>query len=255
MTHALKLTLPLLLMACPVAAQPAAETAESGPVTRQTATRETPLLDFEYSWPEAISSEPQLVAHLKDDLSKSYNEALEKARENKQDTEKLRAPFHQNHFSRMWIYEGQTPRLVSLVASTDTYTGGAHPMHNSSALLWDRTSQREVKFAELFESSAGLDAAVRSRFCKLLDAERSKRREGATLDGEFAQCPAFSDLTIAPADENGTGPFDTVLLIADPYVAGPYVEGSYDIEVPVTAELIAALKAEYRSDFEAQRPQ
>jgi hypothetical protein len=42
---------------------------------------------------------------------------------------------------------------------------------------------------------------------------------------------------------------------ADPYVAGPYAEGDYDISLPVTAEVIAALKPAYRSSFEAQRPQ
>lgn len=255
MTHALKFVLPLLLVASPAAAQPTADTAESGPVTRQTATRETPLLDFEYSWPEAISSEPQLVARLREDLSKSYDEALNYARKNKQDMAKVGGSFRQNQFTRMWTLAGQTPRLTSLVANTDTYAGGAHPNHMSSALLWDRSAKREINFAELFDSPTGLKSAVRARYCKLLDAERLKRRQRETLGGGFSQCPAFSDLSIVPADENGTGRFDSVHLIADPYVARPYAEGDYGIVVAVSAELIAALDPEHRSDFEAQPPQ
>ena len=255
MTHALKLALPLLLLACPAASQTPAEPAEAGPETRQVANRDSPLLDFEYGWPEAISSEAQLVAHLNGDLSKNYDEALKEARENKVAMEKFGGPFHQNMFTRIWTLEGQTPRLLSLVSNTDTFTGGAHPNHTSAALLWDRSTHQAIELADLFESPGGFEGAVRAEYCKLLDAERLKRREGETLDGDFSKCPEFSDLTIAPADENGTGPFDAIHLIADPYVAGPYAEGNYEISVPVSAALIAALKAENRSDFEAQRAQ
>ncbi|MGI8704448.1 MAG: PdaC/SigV domain-containing protein [Sphingomicrobium sp.] len=251
MTQTFKLVLPLLLVACPAAAQPVELPAETGPVTRQTADRESPLLDFEYSWPQAISSETRLVERLSADLSNTYDEALKEARANKQDMDRLGGPFNQNHFTRMWNLEGQTQRLISLAADTHTYTGGAHPNHTSSALLWDRSAQGEIKFAELFESPSALEGTVRARFCELLDAERLKRRQGETIEG-FTECPAFSELTIAPADTNDKERFDSVQLTADPYVAGPYVEGGYEINVPVSAGLIGALKPEYRSDFEAQ---
>lgn len=255
MTHSYKLVLPLLLAACSAGAQPAPAPEEAGPVTRQTANRESQLLDFEYSWPQAIASEPQLVAWLSDDLSKSYDESLKDARENKADMEKFGGPFNQNMFTRIWTLEGQTVRLFSLVANTSTFTGGAHPNHNSSALLWDRTTHAEVKLAELFQSAEVFEKTVRPQFCKLLDAERLKKREGETLDGDFSKCPQFSDLTILPVGGKGTGPFHLIRLIADPYVAGPYVEGDYEISVPVSAALIAGLRPEYRSDFMAHDPQ
>lgn len=255
MTYCSRLVLPLLVAACSAAAQPTEPPPESGPVTRQTASRESPLLDFEYSWPQSISPETRLVARLGDDLSKSYDEALDNARENKALMEQNNGPFHQNSFVRIWTLEGQTPRLVSLVSNTDTFTGGAHPNHDSSALLWDRSAQAETGFAELFQSAEAFERAVRPQYCKLLDAERLKRREGEALEGEFTQCPAFSQLTIAPADTNGNGRFDAVKLIADPYIAGPYAEGDYDIAVEVSAALVAALEPEFRGDFEAQAAQ
>lgn len=262
MTYALKIVLPLILIAAPAASQPGPSTPsqdvappKEGPVTRQTADRESPLLDFEYSWPQAIASETKLVAQLNDDLSKSYDAALKDARENKVATEQFAGAFHQNLFTRSWDVEGETPQLVSLVANTDTFTGGAHPNHGSSVLLWDRQAQAQVDFGQLFASATAFEDAVRPTYCKLLDAERAKRREGQKLEGEFAECPAFKDLTLAPARDKGTGPFDSILIIADPYVAGPYVEGSYDVTVPVTANLIAAVKPEYRASFEVQRPQ
>ena len=255
MKQSLKLVLPLLLAAAPAAAQEPTPPPKEGPVTRQTAVRDTPLLNFEYSWPEALSGQAQLVAWLNSDLSKSYDEALENARENKVLMDQNNGPFNQNMFNRAWTLEGQTERLVSLVSNTDTFTGGAHPNRNSSALLWERAAQREVKLADLFASPGGLDGAIRPQFCKLLDAERAKRRPGETVEGEFSECPALSELTVAPADKKEAGRFDTIVLIADPYVAGPYVEGEYEITIPVSAALVAALKAEHRGDFAAQPPQ
>jgi hypothetical protein len=257
MTRSLKFALPLLLLSTTTAAVAQEPTAppETGPITRQTANRESPLLDFEYSWPHAISSETRLVAQLSEDLSKNYDEALKNARENKTDMEKFGGPFHQNLFTRTWTLEGQTARLTSLVSGTDTFTGGAHPNHTSSALLWDRSAGQQVQLANLFASADGLSDAVLDQFCKLLDAERAKRRQGEELEGEFSQCPALSELTIAPTGKDGGGRFDSILLIADPYVAGPYSEGSYEVRVPVSAALIAALKPESRGDFQAQRAQ
>ena len=240
MAKVLKLVLPLLLVGVPAVAQEPVVPEKSGPVTRQTAHRETPLVDFEYSWPEAVSSQAPLVAHFQADLSKSYDEALKNARENKAATEQYGGPFNQNMFNRVWTLEGQTARLVSLVANTDTFTGGAHPKHDSFALRWERSA------------GTGIEFAVRASFCRLLDAERLKRREGEKLDGEFSECPAFSELTIAPTGKEGSSTFDSVVLIADPYVAGPYAEGDYTILVPVSAALVAALKPEFRSEFKVQ---
>ena len=84
-------------------------------------------------------------------------------------------------------------------------------------------------------------------------AERQKRREGEKFGGDFDQCPKYSELAIAPADKDKDGRFDTIAMVASPYVAGPYVEGEYEIDVPVTRQLIAALKPAYRNSFEAQR--
>lgn len=249
MTMALKLALALIFL-CPAAAAQLPDVPEkSGPVTRQTAVRDTPILDFEYSWPEAISAETRLVETLSADLSKSYDAAMANARENKSDTEKYSAPFNQNMFNRAWTLEGQTARLTSLISSTDTFTGGAHPNRTSSALLWDRSARGEVKLADLFASTMELDSALRPSFCKALDAERAKRRQGEKLEGQFGECPTLSELTIAAGDKDGDKRFDQFRLIADPYVAGPYSEGGYEVLLPVTPALLAALKPEFRDSF------
>ena len=71
----------------------------------------------------------------------------------------------------------------------------------------------------------------------------------------FDDCPALSDIAIIPTDKSKDGRFDRFLLVASPYVAGPYAEGTYEIELPVTPELIAALKGDYRPSFEVGQAQ
>jgi hypothetical protein len=105
------------------------------------------------------------------------------------------------------------------------------------------------RFQALFTSAPGALAVLRAPYCKALNAERKKRRQGERLGGEFDQCPKFSELTLMPADPKKRGRFNQILIVADPYVAGPYVEGSYDISVPASAALTAKLKREYRSSF------
>ncbi len=58
-----------------------------------------------------------------------------------------------------------------------------------------------------------------------------------------------------PTDKDKDGRFERLLLTASPYVAGPYAEGSYEIELAVTTDLIAALKGDYRGSFETGQTQ
>ena len=71
----------------------------------------------------------------------------------------------------------------------------------------------------------------------------------------FDDCPSFKEIAIIPADSNRDGRFDNLLLTASPYVAGPWVEGAYEIELSVTADLMAALKREFQPSFAAQGTQ
>ena len=97
---------------------------------------------------------------------------------------------------------------------------------------------------------------LRDPYCRALAAERKKRRGGDNEPSpvpEFDACPKLSELALIPADSSHRGRFDTIHLIAAPYTAGPYSEGDYDIALPVTGRLVAALKPEYRDSFAAQR--
>ena len=116
------------------------------------------------------------------------------------------------------------------------FEGGAHPNSNYNALLWDRRLGREIAIGDQFLRVSSFAAVTRGSYCKTSCQGTAKRREGEKLDlPEFNECPKYSDLAIAPIDRDKDGRLDTLELLASPYVAGPYVEGEYEIELPVTA--------------------
>ena len=217
---------------------------------------ETPLLDWHVSWPAEVSAYPALERMIRGPAEKAQNDYAEQAAEDRAEREKAGFPWPGAYqYSVDAKVAGDTPRLLSLVREWSEFTGGAHPNHGTDAILWDRAAWNDLKVGELFTGGqAALEALVRDPYCAALDAERTKRRGGAPMGGSdevFWACPQFSDLAIIP--QGGKGTKLTVLRFhADPYTAGPYAEGDYDIELPVTAAMIAAMKAEYRSSFAAQ---
>ena len=75
-------------------------------------------------------------------------------------------------------------------------------------------------------------------------------RRGGQLDEDddtFNRCPDLDELELVLLS-NGRK-FDRIMLYAAPYVAGPYVEGDYEVELSVDDPIRAAVKERYRDDF------
>lgn len=215
--------------------------------------RKSTSLDFTYGWPVEAAAISRLDRKFRTQMAKSYREAIENALDDQAIARQQKRPYNKDFFLMEWSTAGRTSRLLSLQGQLSTYTGGAHPNTSYNALLWDRRLGKEVSVGALLTGRANLAAVMRPAYCKALDVERLKRRRGEKIGGEFDQCPKFTDLAIAPSDPNRTGRLDTIDFVASPYVAGPYAEGQYEISLPVTAKLIAALRPEYRASFEPQR--
>ena len=231
-----------LLVAATTAARPVRIKHDSG------------ALEFSYEWPAEAAAIPALDRKFRADLQKAYREALANGREDQKLYQAQQREGATDFFSMTWTTAGRTSRLLSLQSELSTFTGGAHPNTSYDALLWDRKLNRKTSMDSLLGESGNLAAATRTDYCKALNFERMKRREGEKLDlPEFNACPQYVDLAIAPSDSNRNGRFDTIDFVASPYLAGPYVEGEYTIKLPVTAKLIRALKPEFRSSFEPQR--
>jgi len=211
-------------------------------------------LDFSYAWPNEAAAIPALDKKLRAEMTKGYTEALATAREDQKMYREQKRTGMQDLYSMRWTSAGETARLLSLQFEFSQFTGGAHPNTTYGSLLWDRKLNRQVDVGALFSRPADLGTITRTAYCKALDKERAKRRQGEKMElAEFNVCPKYSELSIAPVDKSGNGRFDRIAFVASPYTAGPYVEGEYAIFVPVTAKLIPALKPDFQSSFEAQR--
>ncbi len=213
------------------------------------------LLEWHVAWPAEVSAIPLLLATVRSVAIKSRQELLTAAATDKAERGKQDYSFNAYESSAEVSSAGQTARLLSLSNEWYEFTGGAHPNHGTSAMLWDRALNRKIAFDSLFTNGAAGSAAVlRKIYCAALDNERLKRRgpedapDGDVADDPFYQCPKFAELAIIPEGKAGR-PFAKVTIHADPYVAGPYVEADYDIGLPVTSAFVAALKPQYRASF------
>jgi hypothetical protein len=210
------------------------------------------LIEYHFGWSAEAAAVPQLVARFQAEMDKDKAELLANAREDKASRDKDGYPFHAYTSTTEYATAGQSPRLLSLTVDAAAYTGGAHGNSGTSALLWDRQTAREIGVADLFAAPANMNRLLTQRWCDALNkAREEKRGEPVGGGGMFDDCPKLSEIAIVPTDQDKDGRFERLMLTASPYVAGPYVEGSYEIELAVTPDLIAALKTEYRDSFEA----
>lgn len=254
----------LLFTACgqPVPSQPANEVAAAIPAAPAPQAKpfafdeENDLIDFHFGWSAEAGAVPQLVQRFRAEMAKAKAELTAGAQEDKSFREKEKFEFHGHMSSTEYETAGQSDRLLSLRTEAGSYTGGAHGNSGTAALLWDRQAGKEIRDGDLFVETANRDRLLTQRWCDALNVAREEKRgEPAGEDGMFDDCPKLDEIAVIPADKDGNGKFERLILVASPYVAGPYAEGSYEIDLGVSPDLIAAVKGDYRPSFEAFQTQ
>lgn len=210
--------------------------------------------DVDYSWSAEAGAVPALVKRFKAELAKDRVRTIRCGKEESQIRIETGSPGIACSSSTKITTSGRTPRLLSLAKAVYAFTGGAHGNGGTTGLLWDLKRGHEISFGSLFLTPTGYSPVLRTAYCTALNAERKKRRGGFEPQGvpEFNSCPKFSELALIPADSGHRGRLNQVHVIAAPYTAGSYAEGEYDIPLPVTRPLIAALKPEFRPSFAVQ---
>lgn len=205
--------------------------------------------EFSYSWPAEVSAVPALVTHLTAERDKLLAEQKAEWEEAKREFAGEGCVSCTNRSSEKgWEVVADLPRFLSLSASFYVYSGGAHGNGAFDALVWDREAQAFFDPKALFRSEAALQDALGEAWCKALKAERMKRLgEDYYEDGIFT-CPAIADLTVL-AGSSDKRRFNRIGLLAAPYVAGAYAEGSYEVTLPVTPKVLAAVKPDYKAAF------
>ena len=264
----MKHVFPLLVLLSSCGQQPAPspsnQAADAAPATKPAAPAATAfvhdekndLIEFHYGWSAEAAAVLQLVDRFSKDMNKAKADLIAGAKEDKALRDKEGFEFHGYSSTTDYTTAGQSPRLLSLSVDAAAYTGGAHGNYGTNGLLWDRQAAKEIKVADLFAEPANMDRLLTQRWCDALNkAREEKRGEPVGGDGMFDDCPKLGEIAIVPTDMDGNGRFDRLTLTASPYVAGPYVEGSYEIELAVTPDLIAALRGDSRDSFEAGQPQ
>ncbi|WP_239804421.1 DUF4163 domain-containing protein [Croceicoccus hydrothermalis] len=204
---------------------------------------------FAYSWPAAAGTGP-LKDALTAERQRLRNEIATSASAARREALASGYPFRPFGFDKKWSVVTQTPRFVSLSAETYAYEGGAHGMQTFDALVLDREKNLVLQPGTMFSGTAALGDAVRGPMCDALDRARAERRgDMGTQGGWENECiDPVADAAMILGSSDGRR-IDRLGFLIGSSVAGSHAEGSYDVTIPVTEAVIAALRPEYRDAF------
>jgi hypothetical protein len=207
--------------------------------------------EFSYVYPASARAIPALKLILDGEARSVRATFSAQAEQGRDDARASGFPFRRYSYMKTWRTVSEVPGWLSLSAQVYTFTGGAHGMTFFDALVWDKAAGRQYKAADLFQSPAMLSRAIRAAFCDALDRQRAKKRGAPVKPGStdmFDKCidPAAETLILG---SSGGKAFDRIGVLVAPYDAGPYVEGTYEVTLPVTPAVIAAARPEFRNYF------
>jgi hypothetical protein len=201
--------------------------------------------EFRYAWPAAVTAEPaRILAQEKDEWTEALSDSPEDC-----------TPCRNRSLTKEWKVVASTPGYLSLSADFSTYTGGAHGMYGLQSLVWDKAKQSAMSGAEMFRSPEALDAALGPRLCSALNAERAKRRGESVpqaSEDTFDRCVGTAEATVLVGSSTGKA-FNRLGIWFGPYVAGFYAEGAYELDFPVDAAVLRAVKPEFAPAFAVWR--
>jgi hypothetical protein len=251
--------------AAPPAGQDAADAAQSsapGSTPAKTGVslvEDGDYLQFRYTWPAEAAAIEKLNARLQADAKTRKQHGLNVAKADAEARRPQGAPMHPHTAIKAWAVEGDTPRLLALRDDMSEYTGGAHGMSGFEAILWDRSRDRDIATTDLFADKAAALALLKQAFCPALDKERARKRgepapnaskEKSSTDDWMNACPDLTQQVLIPSNVTD-GRFHAIRVLIAPYEAGPYAEGTYQVTLPITEQLAALVKPEYRDTIAA----
>ena len=211
----------------------------------------TPYADIKLTLPEALKAHPDLHARLYAEEVRKLRQFAEGAQS---DRTEAGADPDQPKFSNTvtLTVAAETAKLLSL-KRTSFETGGAHPNTLTSGILWDKALKRQIGLADLFRKGADL-TALDQALCSALNTAKRARAPGGTsitFDSKPFACPRVGStpFVLTPGETGGKATGLTFLI--GPYQAGPYVEGGYEIVVPV-AVFRSLLVVSYNDEFGGQ---
>lgn len=210
---------------------------------------------FEYSFPAEAGNIPRLRALLLERMKQVREEHIAMAIDARADADSSGYPFNPYGSSTGWQVVADLPNWLSLSADYWTFTGGAHGNSAFGTLLWDKRAGVARDPLSLFTSAAALQGATQTEFCELLDLQRAEKRGEPVVREEgnwMNECIGLDSVTVVLGSSNRRT-FDRIGFLVPPYNAGPYVEGSYEVTLPVGKAILETVKPEYKAAFSAVR--
>lgn len=234
------------------AAATAAKSSASSSVEGKAVEEDNDLYSYELSYPAAVARIPQLAKRIEEQAAKARAEMIAEAKATQADAEVNGYSFHPHSLGQVWKVVADLPAYLSLSNEFYTFTGGAHGMYGLEGLVWDKANGRAMDSVELFRSPAALGAAIGDALCAALDKERAAKGMEPPAGGVFPACPGLDQATVLVGSSNGKT-FDRITVWYGPYVAGSYAEGAYELDFPMTAAMIEAVKPAHRAAFSVGR--
>ena len=193
---------------------------------------------FSYSFPIEAAAIPAIDALLRRDARETEAAVRRAAAEARREAGR---DFIPHELRQEWRTDANLAELVALSGSAQSFTGGAQVNTRFVTFLWDRSAGERIEFRDLFSDPDAALAALTRGFCPLLDQERARRREGG--EGRI-DCPELDDHPITLVT-GPSGPIEAFRVLVEPYAAGSYAEGTYEIDVPVSDEVLRLMRARF----------
>ena len=208
---------------------------------------------FSYIYPREAAAIPRLDAWLRNDALRA------EVSFERQATEFLRADYPTEtppraSYEAGWRIDARLPELIAMSAAISIDAEGAHGGIAYRTLLFDPRRNRRIGLDDIFTIGAlehdllgrrpvGM-GAVQSAFCRALTAEVRERRDGIVE----VDCPSVEriPLTMICGEHNR---IEAMRALVAPYIVGAYAEGPYEVDFPVDAMMMAAIKRRYRPAF------
>ncbi|HEV2866403.1 MAG TPA: hypothetical protein VGX37_07795 [Allosphingosinicella sp.] len=209
--------------------------------------RVTDTYEFTFAWPPEAARVAGLEAILRREAAARERWMRRESRSSARERAQGEAEPMRFSYAEGWSVDLSRLELAAASGSAQAYTGGAHGGVAYYVILMNPRTARRIDLADLFANREGGLAAVQASFCPSLRREVEERRSGEESQEEV-ECPPAAEhpVTLVPGED---GRAVAMMALLNPYVVGSWAEGPYEVQFPVTPQLLAALKPEYRSAF------
>lgn len=208
----------------------------------------TPYATVKLTLPQAVKTTPALHAALYADMVRDLKQFEEGAQADLSEAGGGPNPYEK---TIAFAPGAETGKLVSLARTDFEFTGGAHPNTSFASVIWDKTTNKRLGFADLFRPGADLSVLDKA-LCAAANAAKQARSPGsetATLDGKMWTCPKAVSTPFVLTPGTTPGKAGGVTFLMGPYQIGPYSDGPYWIALPQSA-FRALLAPAYADQFD-----